>query len=512
MSNPKKAIYYFTQWGIYGRNYTVADIPECVTDIVYAFWNIDPIKGVFSGDLWADTGKQFGSDLGNFGALQSLKKKRKINVGLGIGGWTFSANFSTVVSTEAYRNNFVNSLKDIETTYPGLFDSWCIDWEYPGSDGINYGNAGNVVSPKDSDNFLLLLKAIKIAFPNKGISICTASDPSKIKFDILGASKIVDELHVMTYDLKSSSFGDTLTSHQTNPRKSSYSNLSCEESAKYVISLGVNSSKVFIGGVLYSRGFANSNGPNTPCSGIVSDMSWEAGVCDYKTLPRPGAIEYLDPETKAAYSYDPVKKIVNSYDNPDSIKEKCKIIAEQNLGGIIFWEIDGDYPIDNPKSIIATVRDNLNKNFSGVPVVPIVPIVPEPNVPDTAPVSPVVPLVNLPNTPPNSIDTDILFTGKVTFMGNLVDITLTKNNGKVILTFNGSNSPNVPAVPNVPNVPAVPNVPVPSDNSKNWVLNGNYKIGDIVTYQGNKYVSLIGNNAVAPNWNPVDAASLWKKI
>ena len=61
-------------------------------------------------------------------------------------------------------------------------------------------------------------------------------------------------------------------------------------------------------------GFANTEGLGKPSSGVVGDMSHDAEMCDYKTLPRSGAIEYFDPYARAGYSYDPQKKILNSYE------------------------------------------------------------------------------------------------------------------------------------------------------------------------------------------------------
>src|SRR3712207_8610130 len=46
------------------------------------------------------------------------------------------------------------------------------------------------------------------------------------------------------------------------------------------------------------------------------------------SLPRPGAVEYWDHQAKAAYSYDAQMKILNSYDTPASIAEKCKYVWE----------------------------------------------------------------------------------------------------------------------------------------------------------------------------------------
>lgn len=63
----------------------------------------------------------------------------------------------------------------------------------------------------------------------------------------------------------------------------------------------------------------------------MSDKSWENGVCDYKTLPRPGSTEYLDDIAKATYSYDPDKRILNSYDSVQSVVEKSKFILGYEL-------------------------------------------------------------------------------------------------------------------------------------------------------------------------------------
>ncbi|NDB36661.1 MAG: glycoside hydrolase family 18 protein, partial [Flavobacteriia bacterium] len=117
--------------------------------------------------------------------------------------------------------------------------------------------------------------------------------------------------------------------------------------------------KIFIGAAFYSRGFANTNGLGQPASGGSPDMSWEKGVVDYKALPMAGAQEFLDPESKAAYSYDPVKRVLNSYDNRESILEKCRIVYEKNLGGILVWENSADKSVHDPRSLVATLRDHL---------------------------------------------------------------------------------------------------------------------------------------------------------
>jgi chitinase len=181
--------------------------------------------------------------------------------------------------------------------------------------------------------------------------------------------------------------GETVACHHTNPRKSSYGKWSCEEAADYYLSRGVPSTKIFIGGAFYSRGFANTDGLGKPSSGGSPDKSWEAGSVDYKDLPLNGASEFVDPESKAAYSYDPQKRVLNSYDNKDSLIEKCKIIYEKNLGGIIIWENSGDKrDYNDSRNLTKVLRDNLTHGRpTGTTTPPLPPQIP--SIPTLVPVA-----------------------------------------------------------------------------------------------------------------------------
>jgi chitinase len=121
------------------------------------------------------------------------------------------------------------------------------------------------------------------------------------------------------------------------------------------LDLGVPPSKLVIGAVLYSRAFCNTEGLGKPSSGASPDKSWENGVCDYKTLPRPGATEYWDDAAKATYSYDPAKKILTSYDDHRSIAAKRLYVKEKGLRGLIVWEASGDFLASNPRSLMGSL-------------------------------------------------------------------------------------------------------------------------------------------------------------
>ena len=482
----KRAIYYHANWSCYGRNFQVKDIPEDVVDIAYAFWDIKPDGTIVTGDSWADYDKRYtGNDslqppdtwndtttntfFGNFGQFKKLRdSNRKLNVTLSIGGWSWSKNFSPAMSTDTTRTNLASNIISLFKKYP-IFTGVSLDWEYVSNDGINYGHDGNLASPQDSSNFTLFLQTLRSAFDsnsmnNYTISMCCVADPDKAKFDIEQMHTYIDELHVMTYDFHDGNWGETKAAHHTNPRKSSAGKFSCEEAADYYISRGVPSTKVFIGAAFYSRGFANTDGLGKSASGGSPDMSWEKGVVDYKGLPLSGAIEFIDPESKGAYSYDPVKRILNTYDNKESIIEKCKIVYEKNLGGILIWENSADKPVNDPRSLVAALRDNLTHGTpSNI----------QPPTPTPVPIQPPTP-TPVPIQPPTPTPVDIkLWKNNTKY--NSGDIVM--HNGKIYQCVNAHTSietwaPSIwtqslwktsqqPVVPVVPIVPVVPDIPVP---------------------------------------------------
>ncbi len=148
----------------------------------------------------------------------------------------------------------------------------------------------------------------------------------------------------LTPGFSSQAWGPCKATHHANlyPSPDGHTPYSIQGSVAAYRARGVPANKIFIGGALYSRGFANTDGLGKPSNGVVSHKSWEEGVSDYKALPLPGAQELWDDQCKAAYSYDPKTRELYSYDTPRSIVEKAKFVHEQGLGGLFFWEISAD--------------------------------------------------------------------------------------------------------------------------------------------------------------------------
>jgi chitinase len=199
---------YFAQWGVYGRDYQVADIVTSgsaakMTFLNYAFGNLYQKNGGYEcdivnkmepgatdpnapdagsgGDAWADFGRTPGRRVdptdtikwsdnlaGNFRELKALKAKYpNMKVFISLGGWTWSKWFSAGAATDALRKQMVSSCINLylKGNLPvidgkggpgaaaGVFDGIDIDWENPGGGGQPY----NTVSPNDKQNFTLLM-------------------------------------------------------------------------------------------------------------------------------------------------------------------------------------------------------------------------------------------------------------------------------------------------------------------------------------------------------------------
>jgi chitinase len=341
-------------WSCYARNFQVKNIPEDVIDIQYNFWNINESFDLVPGDKWSDLDKRFVTDgilpydswdndgtenfYGNFRQFKKLLNNgRQLNISLVVGN---STNLLTAINRNN-QNILITNILDKFRKY-GIFN------------GITFGYIGIVEQ-------LEFIKKLRKAFDSNGminyqINLCFDNSFSNHS-SITDYINYVDNFFAMTHDFP---IGPNISTFHTNPRKSNYNlGYSCDEISDYYIALGIPSDKLFISGAFYSRGFSNTDGPGTYGIYGSSDMSWEPGIVDYKVLPLQGSTEYTDSESKAAYSYDYQRRVLNTYDNSDSILEKCKIIYKKDLGGIVIYEISGDKPINHPKSLIKILKNNL---------------------------------------------------------------------------------------------------------------------------------------------------------
>nr|AAB58579.1 chitinase [Bacillus thuringiensis serovar pakistani] len=208
----QKIVGYFPSWGVYGRNYQVADIDASkLTHLNYAFadicWNgkhgnpfyssdnqinkLDckdlvyhckikvpngtlvlgenhglmlPNRILAQGTTWEDCDKYA---RGNFGELKRLKAKYPhLKTIISVGGWTWSNRFSDMAADEKTRKVFAESTVAFLPAYG--FDGVDLDWEYPGVETI----PGGSYRPEDKQNFTLLLQELRNALNKAGAEDC----------------------------------------------------------------------------------------------------------------------------------------------------------------------------------------------------------------------------------------------------------------------------------------------------------------------------------------------------
>jgi chitinase len=354
------SVAYFTSWSIYARSFNIWDInPTGLTHINYAFANIANGQLVL-GDSWADTDKvntdqgDSWSDPtdylhGNLYQLFRLKQaNRGLKTGISVGGWTWSASYSDIAATAQSRGTFVKSAIDFILTY-GM-DFVDLDWEYPISGGL----PDNSHRPDDDSNLVLLLQEFKTqmsAYTDRRMEITMAIScgmVTLVNYKLAEMDPYIDRYNMMCYDFNGS--WSTLTDHQSNMVSRDGTGDSVVNSVNYAIKNGASSSKLVVGLPIYGRGFAQTNGLDTPFGGNGVG-TWEPGVYDYKALPLAGCIPLWEPACNASFCYDSTNKMLVSYDAPTAVSYKLEWILQKGLGGAMFWEISADQPFSSDQSL-----------------------------------------------------------------------------------------------------------------------------------------------------------------
>lgn len=138
---------------------------------------------------------------------------------------------------------------------------------------------------------------------------------------------------------------DTTSGHQANlypePQNPAATPFSTDAAITDYVAAGVPASQIVLGMPVYGRSFEATSGLGQPYNGVGAG-SWEAGVWDYKVLPKAGAAEMTDTTAGATYSYDSSTAELISYDTPAMVQQKVAYLQQKGLGGSMFWEASGD--------------------------------------------------------------------------------------------------------------------------------------------------------------------------
>ncbi|MFH9009081.1 glycosyl hydrolase family 18 protein [Streptomyces afghaniensis] len=349
---------YFTEWGVYGRNYHVKNLVTSgsaskITHINYAFGNVkngqctvDDTYAAYDKAYTADQSVSGTADTwdqplrGNFNQLRQLKAKYPhIKVLYSFGGWTYSGGFGQAAANAAA---FAKSCKAVveDPRWADVFDGIDIDWEYPNACGLTCDTSGPAA-------FRNLMSALRTEFgPDYLVTAAITADGSsggKIDAaDYGGAAQYLDWYNVMTYDYFGAFDKDgptaphsPLTSYPGIPQAGSNS----ADAIAKLKAKGVPSAKLLLGIGFYGRGWTGvtQSAPGGTATGPAPG-TYEAGIEDYKVLknscPATGTI--------AGTAYAHCGSNWWSYDTPSTIAGKMTWARNQGLGGAFFWEFSGD--------------------------------------------------------------------------------------------------------------------------------------------------------------------------
>jgi len=285
------------------------------------------------------------TDTINFRNLNLLKKQNPaLKILISIGGWAWSGRFSDAVLTDTSRQGFARSAIDIVNKYN--LDGVDIDWEYP----ARPGNTGNIYRPEDKHNYTLMFAEIRRQLDSlqkqthKPYLLTTAVGGFKSFLDNTEmniAQQYLDYINLMTYD-----FGNRVAGHHTNlyASKKYTSDENADNAVKAYINAGVPAAKLVMGIAFYGKTSILTNNATSGLGDSVVSRSRGRGYTIIKdSLVNVAAYKtYRDEDAKAPYIYNAETHEFITYDDEWSVKEKCKYVKGNAMGGVMFWEYNSD--------------------------------------------------------------------------------------------------------------------------------------------------------------------------
>lgn len=297
------------------------------------------------------SGKLSLQDLPDLKKIEPLRQKYPdVRWILSIGGWT-ADGFSQAAWDADTRKTFADSVAEAVKAYQ--LDGVDIDWEFPCNDV-----GGIAAHPNDKQNFTLLLAALREAIgEGKSLSVAVGAEAWFIpNTEMDKVAQIVDFVQVMTYDLRPS---HKTTGHHTAPYepKDKLRDNCMLHAVERFVQAGVPAEKIVVGAAFYGRHWRGGNaGKGLHCQ-AETFADYGPAYHDIVKLKENAAYRFCwDEDACAPYVLGP--DIFISYDDPRSVAEKCRVIRERGLLGIMYWV----HGFDDTGILLRTMAEELTKD------------------------------------------------------------------------------------------------------------------------------------------------------
>jgi chitinase len=329
-----------------------------LTHITYDFLDVAP----------DGTTSLYAGEAGDLSVLTALKQKYpKLKILLSLGGaGNIELDFPAATDTFADRQRMINS--SIALMRNAGLDGIDIDWETPlRSQNSQYlqllqefDQALNAVGTIDNKAYQL-----STDLPAGPYNLASQDYDSIYDFNpgfLKSVSQSVDFINVMNYVYHGAWY--EFTGHDaplfSNPLDTSYNNqkTNTDWSIDQYIAAGVNPQKLLLG--LPAFGFRWNNvadplqngGYLQPGQGEWNELAY-SDIVNLKS--QPGYEYHWDDMAQVPYLYNATTQQFISYNDPRSVAAKAAYVQQNGLGGVFFWQIMSDVPIDNPNSLIHVV-------------------------------------------------------------------------------------------------------------------------------------------------------------
>jgi chitinase len=156
--------------------------------------------------------------------------------------------------------------------------------------------------------------------------------------------RYVDTINLMSYDYYVPAWDKTTGHHSplfTNPADPK--KISADRTVHEYESAGVPANKIVLGVPFYGKSWANVSSANHGLFQIGTEAP--ATYLPYSSLgslQNSGYVRYWDARASAPFLYNKDAQIFISYEDPESIADKCKYVLDQKLAGVMFWEYSSD--------------------------------------------------------------------------------------------------------------------------------------------------------------------------